>query len=235
MSTPGRLSGRAVLLAVLGALALVVVAVGLLGQGGGGRRATVDPVVAGGAGDAAAVSASVDPGAGALNPGTPAAAATVAGAVAAVERIVAVEPGLVRADPAADAVVAGWTSPGARAAIEADVDAARAALAAVPGGPYSFDAAVLAAKASLTGTDRGGEAEVAVWCSEVVFAKGVPVYSAFVTEHFVLVYLGGRWLITAAADTPGPSVPLQGSATPAAEAQSALAGFVPVGMIDGAG
>ncbi len=236
MNTNGGVSGRAVLLAALAVLAIVVVGVDLFGRGGG-RQPTGGPVSAGGVGHAAGVPMAANRGAGSLPPVTvtQSAGRTMAGAVATVERIVAVEPGLAGADPAAAVAVAGWTSPGARAAIEADVDAARAALAAAPGGPYSFDAAVLAAKASPTGTRRGGGggAVVAVWCSEVVFAKGIPVYSTFVTEHFGLAYMGRRWLITAATDTPGPSVPLGGSATPAAESQSALAGFLPVGMIEG--
>ena len=157
------------------------------------------------------------------------------GAVGLVERSVTVEPVLATDSVAAAAeVVAGWTTPAARASIESGLDAARAGLADTKGGPYRFDAAVLEARAQLTGL---GSASVDVWCSEVVFARGRPVYAAYVTEHFELTGTTYGWLVASTSDTDGPSVglPTSTAVTPPTEAESALVGFSPAGaLIEGA-
>lgn len=159
----------------------------------------------------------------------------LAGAVGLVERIVTLEPVLATDSVAAAAeVVAGWTTPAARASIESGLDAARAGLADTKGGPYRFDAAVLEARAKLTGL---GSASVDVWCSEVVFARGRPVYAAYVTEHFELTGTTYGWLVASTSDADGPSVglPTSTAVTPPTEAESALVGFSPAGaLIEGA-
>jgi hypothetical protein len=155
----------------------------------------------------------------------------LAGAVATVEGIVVVEPLLATDSPATVAqLVASWTAPSARSGLEAQLDAARAALLDAPGGPYRFDAATLEARAILTGP---ATAAVDAWCSEVVLAQERPLYAAYLTEHFALTWTGRTWLVTSTSDTVGPSValPTATAVTPPAEAQAALAGFAPVGAL----
>lgn len=150
---------------------------------------------------------------------------STAGALAKANQIIASEPGLVEGDPtAASAVVASWVTPAARAAVAARFAQARTAFEAAAGGPYSFDVAVLAER-----TTPGGPGSVGVdaWCAEAVFARGIPSYATYVTEHLGLVWQAGVWLVASMTDTPGPALSTAGPATPPAEAAGALAGFSP--------
>jgi hypothetical protein len=158
----------------------------------------------------------------------------VAGAVSAARSIVAMEPALVGGDDAEAArLVAGWSARPAAAGLMDVVRRQRVSFAQAPGGPYSFEVAPLAARATSTGPD---EVSVQLWCAEVVFAKGRPSYGSYVTESLGLVWQGAGWRLLTTSDEAGPAVPLAPGKAPTSieEAASRLAGFGPVGL-DGQG
>jgi hypothetical protein len=107
----------------------------------------------------------------------------------------------------------------------------RASFAQAQGGPYSFEVAPLAAKASSASSD---DVTVQLWCAEVVFAKAKPFYGSYVTESLHLVWEGGTWRLLTTVDTAGPAVPLAPGRAPTSieEATSRLAGFGPVGLLE---
>lgn len=189
-----------------------------------------------GAGAAAAAAIPAPPTPGSTSQGASPEPFGTAGALAKADQIIASEPALVEGDPTGvSAVVASWVTPAARAAIAARFAQARTAFEAAPGGPYSFDVAVLAER-----TTPGGPGGVGVdaWCAEAVFARGIPSYATYVTEHLGLVWGDGVWLVSSMTDTPGPALATAGPVTAPAEAAGALAGFVPPpagGAVGGAG
>jgi hypothetical protein len=155
-----------------------------------------------------------------------------AGAVAAAVSIVAMEPALVAGDDtAATELVASWAADSASGQLMDLVRQERSTFNQAPGGPYSFDVAPLAAKAVSSGAD---DVTVQLWCSEVVFAKGSPRYSAYVTEALHLVWQNGGWRLASTSDTAGPVVPLAPgkAATTIEDAAGRLAGFAPVGLLE---
>ena len=177
------------------------------------------------------------PGVAASGPSSPdskpvAAGRDVAGSIRAATAIVAMEPALVATDDAGAArLVSSWSADSAAAALVEMVDRQRASFAHAPGGPYSFQVAPLAAKASPAGPDA---VNVQLWCAEVVFAKAKPSYASFVTESLHLLWQGGRWRLTDSTDTAGPVVPLGPTVTAGSieETMSRLAGFGPVGLLE---
>lgn len=157
--------------------------------------------------------------------GTPAAEETPAGAVAVAATIVSDEPLLVKADvAAATALVDSWAASSDRGLLEQSFLAARAGFVQAEGGPFGFDVALLADRIV---TATAGRVVLDVWCAEVVFDRGDPTAGVYVTERMGLVWTAGGWRLTSMTDTPGPSVGLSGTPTPAAEAAAALAGFGP--------
>lgn len=150
---------------------------------------------------------------------------TPAGAVALAAEIVSDEPLLVEADvAAATALVDSWAAPSDRGLLEQAFLAARAGFAHAKGGPFSFDVALLADRIV---TATAGRVVLDAWCAEVVFDRGEPTAGVYVTERMGLVWTAGGWRLSSMTDTPGPSVGLSGTPTPAAEATAALAGFGP--------
>jgi hypothetical protein len=173
-----------------------------------------------GAGPAATAAIPAPPRPGSTTRGASAEPSSTAGASAKADQIIASEPALVEGDPtSASAVVASWVTPAARAGIAARFAQARTAFEGAAGGPYSFDVAVLAER---TTPGRPGSVNV-----EAVFARGIPSYATYVTEHVGLVWDDGVWLVLSMTDTPGPALATAGQATPPAEAAAALAGFSP--------
>lgn len=152
------------------------------------------------------------------NSASPAAAAGI---------IISGEPLLVTdAQPTALALVDGWAAPAARSGLEQQVLAARSQFSAAPGGPFTFDAAVLATRERAPGASS---ATVDAWCVEVLFRQGDPVSELFLTERLAFVWWQGGWRLTSLSETSGPSVVAAGVPTPPAEAAGALSGFVPAG------
>lgn len=150
---------------------------------------------------------------------------TPAGAVAAAAEIVSDEPLLVEANAtAATALMDSWAAPSARRQLQRAFLAARAGFVQAKGGPFSFDVALLADRIVTT---SAGKVVLDAWCAEVVFDRGEPTVGVYVTERMELTWTAAGWRLTSMTDTPGPSVALSGTPTPAAEAASALAGFTP--------
>jgi hypothetical protein len=148
--------------------------------------------------------------------------------VAAAAWIVENEPLLVSVDQSqAVRMVDSWASATARQSLEARFVAVRTAFDQTAGGPYRFEVAVLAQRATEHGV---GQVAVDAWCSEVIFARGEPSYATYVTERLGLVWQSSAWRLASMSDTPGPSVALASDApaTPAAEAAASLAGFSPL-------
>ena len=87
--------------------------------------------------------------------------------------------------------------------------AVRAAFDQAAGGPYRFEVAILAQRATQHGV---GQVGVDAWCSEVIFARGQPSYATYVTEHLGLVWQSSAWRLESMSDTPGPSVALASNA-----------------------
>lgn len=155
-------------------------------------------------------------------------AETPAGAVAAAATIISDEPLLVQANAtAATALMDSWAAPSARRGLEQAFMAARARFVHAKGGPFSFDVGLLAHR--IVTTSRG-RVFLDAWCAEVVFDRGEPTAGVYVTERMGLTWAAGGWRLMSMSDTPGPSVGLSGTATPAAEAAAALAGFAPPGV-----
>jgi len=145
--------------------------------------------------------------------------------VAAAATIVSDEPLLVQANAtAATALVDSWAVPSARQRLEQAFLASRAGFVQAKGGPFSFDVGLLADRIV---TASAGRVILDAWCAEVVFDRGEPTVGVYVTERMGLTWTAGGWRLMSMSDTPGPSVGLSGTATPAAEAASALAGFAP--------
>jgi hypothetical protein len=215
------------LIVVTVVLVIAAVALNITGGSGAGRgnRSTASPTsVDGPKGSAAVPSSPV---------GKPAAAGhDEPGAISAARSIVAMEPALVAGDDAGAArLVATWAARSAAAGLMDLVRRQRTSFAQAPGGPYSFDVAPLAAKASSTSSDA---VTVQLWCAEVVFAKGKPSYGSYVTESLHLIWEGGAWRLVTTVDQPGPAVPLAPGNTPtsAEDATSRLVGFGPVGLLE---
>jgi hypothetical protein len=157
------------------------------------------------------------------------------GAIAAARAIVAMEPALVAGDDArAMQLVSSWSATAATAGLVDQVRHDRAGFVQAPGGPYRFEVAPLAAKASPAGAD---DITVQLWCAEVVFANAKPSYGSYVTQTLHLVWEGGAWRLVTTVDTPGPSVPIVPGKAPTSieEATSKLAGFGPVGPLESRG
>jgi hypothetical protein len=219
--------GRGVVVLIVVTVVLVVAAVVLNITGGSGagrgiRSKASPPSVDGPKGSAA------DP-----SPvGKPAAGHDEPGAISAARSIVAVEPALVAGDDAGAArLVATWAASSAAASLMDLVRRERTSFAEAPGGPYGFDVAPLAAKASSRSSD---DVTVQLWCAEVVFAKGKPSYGSYVTESLRLIWEGGAWRLVTTVDQAGPAVPLAPGNTPtsAEDATSRLVGFGPVGLLE---
>lgn len=150
---------------------------------------------------------------------------TPAAAVAVAAQIVSYEPLLVGVDAtAATALVDSWAAPSSRQALEQALLAARSGFVKAKGGPFSFDVGLLADRIVTT---SAGRVVLDAWCAEVVFDRGEPTAGVYLTERMGLAWTAGGWRLTSMSDTPGPSVALSGTPTPAAEAASALAGFTP--------
>ncbi|MCU4186452.1 hypothetical protein K6U06_18940 [Acidiferrimicrobium sp. IK] len=150
---------------------------------------------------------------------------TPAGAVAVAATIVADEPLLVEANAtAATGLMDSWAAPSARQRLEQAFWAARAGFVQAQGGPFSFDTGLLADRIV---TASAGRVVLDAWCVEVVFDRGEPTAGVYVTERMGLTWTAGGWRLSSMSDTPGPSVALSGTPTPAAEAAAALAGFAP--------
>lgn len=157
--------------------------------------------------------------------GAPAGDDTPATAVAVAAQIVSDEPLLVGADAtAATVLVDSWAAPGDRQGLGRAFMAARAGFVHAKGGPFSFDVGLLADRIV---TATAGRVVLDAWCAEVVFDRGEPTAGVYVTERMGLAWTAAGWRLSSMSDTPGPSVALSGTATPAAEAASALAGFAP--------
>ena len=147
---------------------------------------------------------------------------TPAGAVAAAAEIVSDEPLLVGADAgAAIALVDSWAAPAARQGLEEAFLAARDGFVHAKGGPFSFDVGLLADRID---TARPGRVVLDAWCAEVVLDREEPTAGVYVTERMGLTWTAGGWRLNSITDTPGPSVGLSGTPTPATEAAAALAG-----------
>jgi hypothetical protein len=216
----------AALIVVTVVLVVAAVALNITGRSGAGRRtrSKASPTsVAGPKGSAADPSSPVRPAA---------AGHDEPGAISAARSIVAMEPALVAGDDAGAArLVATWAASSAAAGLMDLVRRERTSFAQAPGGPYSFDVAPLAAKASSTSSD---DVTVQLWCAEVVFAKGKPSYGSYVTESLHLIWEGGAWRLVTTVDQAGPAVPLAPGNTPtsAEDATSRLVGFGPVGLLE---
>lgn len=164
----------------------------------------------------------------------PAASGGRVGPVAVVLGVVAEEPALAGESTAtADREVAAWSAPQALAGLERELARESEALASARGGPYRFDVAVLAVRA----TTAGLSATVDAWCAEVVISPNGPLYGSYLTETFTLRLVSGRWMVASTSDTAGPEVglPVSIQPTPTAEAAAALAGFAPAGAADAGG
>lgn len=156
---------------------------------------------------------------------------TSAGPDDVAEMIVSREPLLVSEDEtAALALVDGWAIPSHRTGLEQQVLAARNQFETAPGGPFTFDASVLATRDQ---PQSSGVVTVDSWCVEVLFRRGAPVSELFLTEALGLTQWQGGWRLTSLTETPGPSVPVSGVPTPAAEAAGALTGFGPAIVDEG--
>jgi hypothetical protein len=208
------------------AVAVVVAAIVMAAHPGGSRSRS----------GAAAEVVPVSPRPSAATPvaAAPAASGGRVGPVAVVLGVVAEEPALAGESTAtADRKVAAWAAPQAQAGLERELASESEALASAKGGPYSFEVAVLAVRA----TTSGPSAMVDAWCAEVVIGPNGPLYGSYLTETFTLQLVSGRWMVASTSDTAGPEVGLPASIqpTPAAEAAAALAGFAPAGSTDAGG
>jgi hypothetical protein len=223
-----RCRGGAVVVASLAVVAVAsAAALSLGGRRSGGSRAA-GGLLAGGAGEATASSRSAVTTVGSSGH-------DVAGALRAATSMVAMEPALVAADDATAAqLVAGWAASTSTASLMALFRRERTGFLDAPGGPYSFEVAPVAAKASPAGPDQ---VTVQLWCAEVVLAKGQPSYATYVTQSLQLVWEAGSWRLMSAADSPGPDVGLAPGRgpTPPGEASNRLAGFAAVGPLESKG
>lgn len=164
----------------------------------------------------------------------PAASGGRVGPVAVVLSVVAEEPALAGESTAtADQEVAAWAALQAQAGLERELASESEALASARGGPYRFDVAVLAVRA----TTSGPSAKVEAWCAEVVIGPNGPLFGSYLTETFTMQLVSGRWMVASTSDTAGPEVGLPASIqpTPMAEAAAALDGFTPAGAADAGG